>query len=216
MKIAIFCEIKDSFFHYYLKKLNNRIKNNNKVFIYTKYNQQRINCDLAFFISCRSKIKKNNLRRNKLNLVVHPSKLPEGKGSGVVAWKILENKKKLWISFFEPKLENFDNGNIFLQDYFLLRGNELCDEIRKIQAEKIISMCESIITKIRLGKINSKKQKKNKREKFYRIRTPKDSEISLNKNLKAQFNLLRVVDNERYPAYFIKNGEKYILKIYKK
>lgn len=30
-----------------------------------------------------------------------------------------------------------------------------------------------------------------------------------------QFNLLRIADNENYPAFFILNGQKYILKIYK-
>tara|TARA_A100001234_G_C12547782_1_gene351764 strand:- start:276 stop:926 length:651 start_codon:yes stop_codon:yes gene_type:complete len=216
MKIAIFCEIKDSFFHKFLNSLRNKIKNKNKVFIFTDYNQQKINCDLAFFVSCRSKILKKNLIKNKLNLVVHPSKLPEGKGSGVVAWKILENKKKLWISFFEPELNNLDNGRIFCQDYFLLKGNELCDEIRAMQAAKTIEMCEKIISKLKKGKINPTKQKKVKNKKFYRIRSPIDSKININLSIKSQFNLLRVVDNERYPAYFIRKGVKYILKIYKK
>ena len=50
---------------------------------------------------------------------------------------------------------------------------------------------------------------------YFRKRTQDDSEMDLNKTLGEQFNLLRVCDNERYPAFFIKNGVKYFLKIYK-
>jgi methionyl-tRNA formyltransferase len=46
------------------------------------------------------------------------------------------------------------------------------------------------------------------------MRTSKDSKLNMNKTIKNQFNLLRIVDNERYPAYFIYNNKKYILKIY--
>ena len=49
----------------------------------------------------------------------------------------------------------------------------------------------------------------------YRRRTPNDSELNINKTLKLQFNLLRVVDNERYPAFFKHKNNKYILKVYK-
>ena len=51
-------------------------------------------------------------------------------------------------------------------------------------------------------------------ESFYRKRTAADSRISLEQPLGMQFNLLRTVDNNDYPAFFIKDGHKYILKIY--
>ena len=51
-------------------------------------------------------------------------------------------------------------------------------------------------------------------ESFYRKRTAADSRISLEQPLGMQFNLLRTVDNNDYPAFFIKDGRKYILKIY--
>jgi hypothetical protein len=39
--------------------------------------------------------------------------------------------------------------------------------------------------------------------------------LNLDLTLREQFNLLRVVDNERYPAYFELNGIKYVIKINK-
>jgi methionyl-tRNA formyltransferase len=52
-------------------------------------------------------------------------------------------------------------------------------------------------------------------ESFYPRRKPEDSKLDLQKTLSEQFNLLRVCDNERYPAWFEENGVKFIIKIYK-
>ena len=63
------------------------------------------------------------------------------------------------------------------------------------------------------GSINGKPQ--SGKETFYPKRTLKDSELNIFKSIEEQFNLLRVVDNERYPAHFFYKGKKYLLKIYK-
>ena len=50
-------------------------------------------------------------------------------------------------------------------------------------------------------------------ESVYPRRTPKDSELDINKTIKEQFNLLRIVDNEKYPAFFEIGGKRYEIKI---
>ena len=52
-------------------------------------------------------------------------------------------------------------------------------------------------------------------ESFYKGRKPEDSQLDFNKTIAEQFNLLRVVDNDKYPAFFEHQGEKYFLKITK-
>ena len=47
----------------------------------------------------------------------------------------------------------------------------------------------------------------------YKRRTPDDSKVDPNKSIKSQFDLLRVVDNEKYPAYFINENVRYNIKI---
>ena len=49
---------------------------------------------------------------------------------------------------------------------------------------------------------------------YYKRRLPEDSEIDIEKSIKKNFNLLRVVDNEKYPAFFYYKGKKFIIKIY--
>ena len=53
------------------------------------------------------------------------------------------------------------------------------------------------------------------KETFYPRRGQKENELDINKTVLEQFNLLRVVDNERYPAFFKINGDKYFIKIWK-
>jgi len=43
--------------------------------------------------------------------------------------------------------------------------------------------------------------------------TLNDSRLDIDRSIKEQFNLLRVVGNEEYPAFFEINGHKYLLKI---
>ena len=50
---------------------------------------------------------------------------------------------------------------------------------------------------------------------FYRRRTPVDSELDPRESLAKQFNLLRMCDNARYPAFFTLKGRMYRLKIYR-
>ena len=58
---------------------------------------------------------------------------------------------------------------------------------------------------------NPKKQSGS--DTFYAKRNPKDSMIDIDKSIKEQFNLLRIVNNEEYPAFFEIDGNKYLLKI---
>ena len=51
-------------------------------------------------------------------------------------------------------------------------------------------------------------------ETFYPKRNPSDSELDINKTIKDQFNLMRIVDNEEYPAFFYMGDKKFVIKIY--
>ena len=88
----------------------------------------------------------------------------------------------------------------------------MIDEIRKHQFEKTLKLILNFIDKIenlnpipQTGKVSS-----------YKRRTRLDSRLDINKSINEQFNLLRVVDNNRYPAFFKKDNIEYIIKIYKK
>ena len=139
---------------------------------------------------------------------IHPSKLPEGRGSGALVWKILEGENKIYLTLFEVN-EKIDRGNIYLQEPIEFEGYELSDEIRHKQALKTMRLVLKYVDHHK----NLKSQKQQGKGSFYRKRTPEDSELDLDKTIREQFNLLRVVDNNRYPAFFKLNGHKYTVKI---
>ena len=209
MKIQLLCDTPDSYIHDYINELCNDIDNGHDVNII--YNKKDIkNGDLLFLLSCSNILSKNDLKKNKHNLVIHPSKLPEGRGGAPLIWKILEGKNRIWFTLFEAN-ENIDEGDVYYQEPLEYKGYELSDEIRYKQTMMVFKLVKKFINEYP----NQKKMPQVGLHSHTRPRTPEDSELDINKSLSEQFNLLRVVDNNRYPAFFIFNNHKYILKIYK-
>lgn len=166
--------------------------------------------DIAFFLSYFEIIKQEKLKLNKNNIVVHASALPEGKGWSPMSWQILEGKNEIPITLFEA-ISKTDSGDIYLQDKISLNGTELIDEWQKSLSEKILEMCLHYVNNY--GKLSPKTQKGQ--DFFYSKRTDKDSELDISRTIQDQFNLLRIVDNEKYPAFFDLKGQRYKLKIEK-
>ena len=144
-------------------------------------------------------------------MVVHESNLPKGRGFFSMSWQILEGKKIITFVLFQAD-ENIDTGKIFLKDKITLKGDELFNEWRDIQGNKTIEMCVKFVKNIK--SLKSIKQK-NIRASYYRKRNKLDSLLDINKSIKEQFNLLRIVDNNNYPAYFLYKKNKYKVKIEK-
>lgn len=193
----------------YLKKYN--FKLNNKFTFKIKKNPNLVkNQDLVFPLAYTKILSENFLNNNQLILIVHASQLPKDKGFAPVQNQILRKKKKIFISLIKAD-KKVDSGNIFLRDYFILKGHELLEEIRYLQA----IACLKIISKFlkRFPRVKSVPQvgKSN----FNKKRKVDDSKLNINKSIKTQFNLLRICDNELWPAFFIYKNNKYILKIFR-
>ena len=178
--------------------------------LYSDHLEIKESLDILFILSYFKIVPGHVLKKNKHNLVVHESDLPHGKGWSPLFWQILEGKNKIPIVLFEAT-DKVDSGLIYLKDFIELEGHELHDEIREKQAEKTAELCirflreyESLTPTEPVGL-----------ESFYRRRTPEDSRLNIDKTIEEQFNLLRIVSNEEYPAFFEYNGYRYILKIYK-
>jgi len=155
--------------------------------------------DFVFYLGCSKKIPLNILQKNRHNLVVHESDLPHGKGWSPLTWQILEGKNEIPISLFEAAA-TVDSGPVYLKKTMLFEGTELVEELRKAQAETSIEMCLEFVIEYPYILDNAVKQKG--KESFYLRRTSEDSILNPDKTIREQFNLLRVVDNEEYPAYF--------------
>lgn len=213
MKITLMVDINDSFFLEYKDDLLKEMKRDGNRVQFINNKRKIKKGDVLLLVSCKSILKKSDLKKNKYNVVIHPSKLPYGKGSASVSYSILKNRKKIYITLFEAS-ENLDSGDIYLQDYFKLEGTELSDEIRFKQAKLTSSLIINFLKKIKKNQITKLKQKKVN-EKILKKRFPKDSELNINKTIKSQINLIRTCDNLRYPGFFYYKKKKFIIKFYK-
>lgn len=167
--------------------------------------------DISFFLSCFEIIGRDYLDKSDHNIVVHASDLPRGKGWSPTSWQILEGKNEIPLTLFEAT-EAVDAGRVYLRSGIHLDGSELIGEWQRLLGDKIVEMCLNFTDGYPDIIENGQDQKGE--ESFYQRRRPKDSELDIHKTIAEQFNLLRIVDNEKYPAFFFKNGKKYLLKIY--
>ncbi len=166
--------------------------------------------DMLFILGCEKILPKDVLSLHKNNLVVHESDLPRGKGWSPLSWQIIEGINLIPITIFEAS-SKVDSGVIYYQDFICLEGHELIEEIRNLQGQYTINLCLRFADEYP----NVVGSPQTGQETFYARRRPSDSEINPQQTIDAIFNQLRIADNEKYPAFFYKNGVKYIIKIYK-
>ena len=166
--------------------------------------------DIAFYLGCVRITPEAVLARNQYNLVVHESSLPTGRGFAPLTWQILEGKNEVPVCLIEAAAD-VDAGVIYDRSTISFEGHELNAELRHQQGKKSIQLCERFCERSAPPQGQSQQGEPS----FYARRRPKDSELDINKSILSQFQLLRVVDNERYPAFFTHAGHQYRLRIEK-
>jgi len=167
------------------------------------------NGDLAFYLSCMRLTPREILDRNRLNLIVHASDLPRGRGFSPVVWQVLEGRNRIPVTMIVAD-EGADTGPVAMTDVIDLQGHELNDEIRNKLGCCIVKMCISVVsddsppeTRPQVGEPS-----------WYKKRIPANSRIDPERSIVDLFSLLRVVDNDRYPAFFDLHGHRYRLLIH--
>ena len=172
------------------KSIKKRFSKNTKKYIYlvSKNKKRFFNFDILFILGYTRFLSSNFLRKNSLNLVVHESDLPKGRGLAPVQWQLLKNKKRLPIKLFKVN-QKIDTGDIYEHDYFFIKKSDLDNEIRFKQALATIKIIENFLRKY--PRVKSSKQKG--KASYFKKRNPKDHKLDVNKSLKANFNLLRIL-----------------------
>lgn len=168
--------------------------------------------DFCFYISFGKIVPKKIRSLFTNNLVVHESDLPKGKGWSPLTWQILEGKNNITVSLIEAE-DNVDSGVIYSQEQIEFKGHELIHELRRDQMKATIKLCKNFINNREMMTKQARQQKGE--ESFYSRRQPLDSVLDVNKSLADNFNILRVADNLKYPAYFKYLGVKYEIQIRK-
>lgn len=164
--------------------------------------------DVCFYLGCVKITPPEILAKNKRNLVAHASDLPQGRGFSPWTYAILEGENKIPLCLLEA-IEEVDAGPIIYKEYLSLSGTELVEETRELLGQKIFEICKRFLSETPLPE----GQPQEGEPTYHDRRTPSDSEVDPQQTIAEQFDLLRVVDNEKYPAFFQHRGKKYKLKI---
>lgn len=166
--------------------------------------------DICFYLSYGRIVDSTTRSRFKNNLVVHESDLPKGRGWSPMTWLILSGESRIPVTLLEA-VDQVDAGPIYLQDWIELMNHELSTEWRQLQAKATVRLCMSFVSEY--PTILNKARIQEGEASLYPRRRPIDSEIDPHKSIAEQFNLLRVVDNKSYPAFFNLMGNRFVLHI---
>lgn len=211
MKISIVTD-HDSWINDYIPLYIEKLNSNSHKVIWIHDIKKTPFGDICILLGCGQYMGGEIRKKNRNNVVVHESAVPQGKGWSPLTWQIIEGKNIIPISIFEVE-KDIDSGQIYFQKELKYQGNELINEIRKKQATMSFQLCDLLIDDYPKSVQNGMLQKGNST--YYERRNHDDSELDINKTIVENFNLLRTVDNERYPAFFNYKNCKYTLKIEK-
>tara|TARA_B100000768_G_C11283261_1_gene380054 strand:- start:5635 stop:6276 length:642 start_codon:yes stop_codon:yes gene_type:complete len=189
----------------FLNKINLDIK---KHLIYDLKNLNKF--EICFVLGYMKILGEDVIKDSCKYYVIHESSLPKGKGFAPLTWQVLEGKKKIEACLIELS-DPVDSGRIALKRTITLTGLELYEDLRAKQAATTFDLISCFLQDPL--SINYKSQ--SGVSTFYKKRNTKDSKLDINKSIQDQFNLLRVCNNDEWPAYFEVDNQKYILKIYK-
>jgi len=166
--------------------------------------------DVAFFLDCRVSATPEILVLNKRNLTYHESDLPKGRGFSAFERRILDGINQIPVCLIEM-LADEGAGDIIYRDAMSFEGHELNGEMREIRGVKVTELIKRFLDE----PYPIEGEEQSGEETWFPQRLPRDSRLHLNKTIEEQFNLLRVADNYRYPAYFDYMGQVYKINIEK-
>jgi methionyl-tRNA formyltransferase len=167
--------------------------------------------DILFLVSCSQIIRDEDKNKYRATLVLHASDLPKGRGWSPHIWSILNGANQITVSLLEAS-EPVDSGAIWLKTTFTLEGHELLPEINAKLFEAELLLMTDAVEQFELIK---PVQQVGDPGPYMTKRSPEDSQLDPNKTIAEQFNILRVADSQRYPAFMNWQNKRYMIKIEK-
>jgi methionyl-tRNA formyltransferase len=207
LNVAILCTDPAHPVNAWLEEWRRAVADRARVGIYRDY-RELTGGDLLFLVSCHQIVRKPTRDLFKHALVLHASDLPRGRGMSPHIWQIIEGKTEITLTLLEAN-DPLDSGDIWAQRRICFEGYELYDEINaKVFAAEVELMTWALDNWDRVEPMPQTGEPT-----YYRKRTPEDSRIDPQRPLIESFNLLRVADPVRYPAFFEIGGRKFKIRI---
>lgn len=162
--------------------------------------------DFLFLVSCSEVINSQYRAMYKHTLVLHASNLPEGRGWSPHIWELINGRESITLSLLEAE-DKVDSGRLWLQRSIPVSKTALWYEVNQLLFEAEVDLINEAVERHR--EIEPHDQRKDIDPTYYPRRTATDSEVDPYKTIAGQFDLIRMCDPQRYPAWFDYLGQKY-------
>ena len=124
-------------------------------------------------------------------------------------WEIINGATDITLSLLEAE-DKVDTGDIWKKVIVPIPKTALFDEINELIFNSELDLMDFSIANYKTVK---PKKQLNIDSTYWPKRSPNDSEIDINKGISEQFNLIRVCDPDRFPAFFYKDGKRFNITI---
>lgn len=205
MKISIVCSNPLHPVMKHLHEWRNEYGKNHEVEIFTSL-ALLSGGDLLFLVSCSEFLNDEIRERFRFSVVLHASDLPIGKGWSPHVWQIIEGSEQITVTALNA-CEKIDSGEIWKKTLVHIPKDALHDEINNLIFDAETGLMGDVVEMI--GNGGAPVPQPNIPSTYYRRRLPSDSEIDPHRSIAEQFNLLRVCDPSRFPAFFRLHGKVY-------
>lgn len=165
--------------------------------------------DALVLVACHQIAKPDIRGRYRHTYVTHASDLPKGRGWSPVVWDVLLGKTAITVSLIEAA-DPVDSGRIYGKFRSRLKKTDLWEDINERLAKLIVRCLNHVVRNP-----DAQAQQQQGEPTTYRRRRPDDSRVDPNRSIVSQFDLLRVCDSVRFPAFFELYGQRFELIIRK-
>ena len=162
--------------------------------------------DFLFLVSCSEIIKAKHRALYKHSLVLHASDLPKGRGWSPHIWEIVNGAGHITLSLLEVE-DGVDSGRIWIKQEMPICKTDLWHDVNRKLFQAEIDLINEAVNN--WHRIEPYHQDAGVASTYYKRRTPEHSELDPAKTIAEQFDLMRMCDPERYPAWFEYLGQKY-------
>ena len=162
--------------------------------------------DFLFLASCGEIVPSFVRERFRRCLVIHASDLPRDRGWSPHVWAILEGADEITVSLLDAA-DPVDSGAIWHQERFSLTGTETFDEINSLLFATELRLMDWAVANCSVATPRQQSGATSYRQR----RTPADSRVLPEQTIAEVFDLMRVCDPERFPAFFKFRGACYTL-----
>lgn len=169
--------------------------------------------DLLFLIAVTELIDAPTLGRFTHNAVIHSSDLPEGRGWSPQVWSILDGAREIVVSGLAAA-KAVDSGPIWIKQTVEIPPHFVHDEINAALFETWCNVMTTICDMVEARETPTPQD--DRPATYWPRRTPKDSALDPHDTIANQFDLMRVCDPDRYPAYFEMHGHTYAIRLEKR